>query len=231
MAIICGFDLETTGLSPETDTVTEVGAVLWDTETNSPVKFFNKLIAIDRPVPDLIVKLTGITDTLLAEHGEDATKVWTEFEEFIKPAELFMAHNAPFDRGFVQNIIPAMADPKLWIDSIVDVEYPEHIKTRSLTHLAAEHGFLNPFSHRALTDVLTMLEVVSNYDWNEVIANAKTPNVTMRAMVTFNDNQKAKTAGYRWDSDRKFWIKSIKETRTNEETLKCRDLGFLSKRI
>lgn len=229
--IICAFDLETTGLSPETDTITEVGAILYDTETNSPVKFFSKLIAIDRPIPEVIVELTGITDVLLAKYGEAPSKVWREFEEFIEPAELFLAHNAPFDRGFVEKIIPDMADPKLWIDSCVDVEYPDHIKTRQLTYLAADHGIVNPFSHRAVTDVLTMLRVVSNYNWEEIISNAKTPNVTMRAMVTFNDNQKAKTAGYRWDSERKFWIKSIKETRTNQETLKCRDLGFLSKRI
>ena len=60
MAIVCGVDLETTGLDPQKDQVTEVGAVLWDTELNAPIKFFNKLLRINGSVPAEIVKLTGI---------------------------------------------------------------------------------------------------------------------------------------------------------------------------
>jgi DNA polymerase-3 subunit epsilon len=229
--IICGVDLETTGLEANNDTVTEIGAVLWDTEQNRPIRFFNKLIKIDRPVPELIVKLTGIDDALLQTHGEPAEKVWEEFRNFCKPVDLYMAHNAPFDRSFIQQHCKNLEEKLLWIDSCIDIEFPQEMQTRKLTHLAAEHGFVNPFSHRAMTDVLTMLQIASNYDWAEIIQNAKTPNVTMRAMVTFNDNQKAKSAGYRWNAEAKIWIKQIKEHKINEETLKCRDLGFLSKKV
>jgi DNA polymerase-3 subunit epsilon len=228
--IICALDLETTGLDPEKDQVTEVGAVLWDTEINQPIKFFNKLLKIKGSVPELIVKLTGITDELLDMYGESPDDVWADFINFKNEAEMFMAHNAPFDRAFTENQIGEDSF-RLWIDSSVDVDYPESITTRKLTHLAAEHGFVNPFAHRAMTDVLTMCQVVSQYDWETTIKNAKTPNVAMRAMVTYDQNQKAKGAGYRWDSTRKFWIKNVKEHRVNEEINKCLQLGFTSKRL
>lgn len=229
MSIIAGLDLETTGLDKETDYVTEIGAVLWHTEKNAPVKFFNKLIKIPIPVPEFIVKLTGIDDDLLEKHGELAGNVWTEFEEFIKPADYLCAHNAPFDAGFIKRILPNL--DKKWIDSSVDIEYPDSIQTRKLIHLAAEHGFVNPFAHRAVTDVLTMMQLLSKYDWNKTIESANTPSVTMRAMVPFEQNQKAKTAGYRWDGNRKFWVKNVKENKVNEETIKCNAAGFLSKKI
>jgi DNA polymerase-3 subunit epsilon len=229
MRYILGVDLETTGLENKTDVVTEIGAVLWDTQKNEPIKFFNKLIKIDRPVPEMITKLTGIDDELLNKFGEQPEKVWLDFQEFVKDADCLIAHNAPFDRGFIEQ--QGIKLDKLWIDSSVDVPYDESIQTRKLTHLAADHGLINPFSHRAITDVLTMLQVVSNYDWSEVVTSAKTPNATMRAMVTYEQNQKAKGAGYRWDGDKKIWFKNVKEPMVLNETLKCKDLGFLSKRI
>lgn len=228
--IICALDVETTGLSSETDQVTEIGAILWDTELNVPVKFFSKLLCIEGSVPPEIVKLTGITDELLRLYGEDPEDAWAEFFDFCGEADAFMAHNAPFDRGFIAKKMPVM-DPQLWIDSCVDVDYPESITTRKLTHLAAEHGFVNPFAHRAVTDVLTMCQVVARYPWEQTILNAKTPNVELRAMVSYNDNAKAKARGYRWSGDRKFWIKNVKEHRVEQETKECLDAGFAVRKV
>jgi DNA polymerase-3 subunit epsilon len=229
MSIICGIDLETTGFDCKKELVTEVGAVLWDTEMNRPVKFFNELVKIDRPLTQEIINLTGIDDALLSQFGEDSTQVWNDLKKFCSKADAFMAHNAPFDRGFIEH--HGFKTDKLWIDSCVDVPYDKAIQTRKLTYLASDHGFVNPFAHRAVTDTLSMFAIVENYDWNEVIENAKQPNATMCAMVTYQDNKLAKNAGYRWDGEKKFWVKTVKENKINEETIKCKDIGFLSKRI
>lgn len=229
MAIVCGLDLETTGLDATKDQITEIGAVLWDTEINQPIKFFNKLLQIEGPIPPEIVKLTGITDELLNKYGELPSEVFYEFLEFQAEADVFLAHNAPFDRGFLEAKIDLGEKP--WIDSCVDVDYPESISTRKLTHLAAEHGFVNPFAHRAMTDVLTMMQLVSKYDWNKTIENARTPNVVMQAMVTIPQKDMAKGCGYRFNGSNKKWTKLIKENRVEEEIKKCLEIGFLSKRI
>ncbi len=229
--IICGVDLETTGLSPESDLVTEVGAVLWDTSRNEPIKFFNKLIKIGSPVPEMIIKLTGIDDDLLNTFGEDVDLVWKELREFSAKADYLMAHNAPFDRGFIEKQSPFNLIPNKWIDSSVDVPYPEEIQTRKQTHLAAEHGFVNPFAHRAMTDVLTMFQIVSKYDWAEVIEMANTPSVKLRAMVTYGQNDMAKKLSYRWDGTNKYWVKLVKENKVDVEIKKALEVGFTSKRI
>ncbi len=228
--IICGLDLETTGLSPTEDVITEVGAVLWDTERNEPVKFFNKLLKIDRPVPKFITDLTGIDDALLQKFGEDPAKVWPEFNEFCSQAEMLMAHNAPFDMGFLAHQCPGFI-VKPVVDSSVDVPYREEIKTRKLTHLCAEHGFVNPFAHRSVTDVLSMMQISSSYDWKEIIENATATKVWMRAMVTKEEKEKASSNGYRFNWEKKFWLKSVPESKVEQEVAKCADLGFLSKRV
>lgn len=222
-------DLETTGLDPAKDEVTEIGAILWDTDLNAPVAFFNKLLRINGKLEQKIIELTGITDDLLAKHGELPEKVWKEYSAFCAHADFMLAHNAPFDRGFIEAAIGPELRP--WIDSCTDVDYPETITTRKLTYLAAEHGFANPFAHRAITDVLTTAQIVSRYDWNETIKNAQTPSITLRAMVTYEQNQKAKDLSFRWDATRKIWTKQVKEHRVENEIKKSQDHGFLAKRI
>lgn len=227
--LITGFDLETTGLDPEKDKVTEVGAVMWDTKRNAPIKFFSRLIKISIPVPEFITKLTGIDDDLLNTHGEHEDLVWKDFNDFVRSSDYLMAHNAPFDASFVAKPLPSLG--KRYIDSSVDIEYPEHIQTRKLTHLACEHGFVNPFAHRAVTDVLSMMQIASKYDWDKTIASANTPNVTLQAMVDYGNNDKAKSNGYRWEPKRKAWLKQIKENKVSDEIAKCFASGFVSKRI
>ena len=99
---------------------------------------------------------------------------------------------------------------------------PPAITTRKLTHLAAEHGFLNPFPHRAVSDVLTMLKVLSHYDIAPVLESARQPSFTVKACVSYDDREKAKARGYRWDAARKIWTKIVKGHRLNDEIEACK---------
>lgn len=223
--IICGFDCETTGLSHETDLVTEIGAVAWDTVSNMPIAFFSTLLKIDRPLPKEIIALTGITDAMLAGFALNQHDGWQKFFDFCSWADSLMAHNAPFDMGFAQKRSNGKIKDVI-IDSAVDVPYPETITTRKLTHLAAEHGFVNPFPHRAVTDVLTMLTIASKYNWDEIIANAKTPSIEIFAKVSYEQKDLAKANGFRWNGDRRTWSKNIKQNKLQAEDLRCSAAGF-----
>ena len=114
---------------------------------------------------------------------------------------------------------------------MIDVPFPTNCKSRNLTYLSAFHKILNCFAHRAVTDVLTMFEVVKQYDWEEVIANANSPVVRARAitaapnwnnkesMEVFNAQKDLiKKAGFRWDGEAKTWERETKQVFIEKES-------------
>jgi len=211
--LIVGVDVETTGLNAEEDRITEIGAVLWEWETSRPLALFSTLVDPERPIPPEITKLTGIDDEMISRFGWTESVALGMLVPMVEKASYAMAHNAPFDQGFLDAATQRWRDmkvPILWLDTKGDIRYPETITTRNLRHLASEHGFLNPFSHRAVFDVLTMLKVASCYDLEEIIARAKEPTLYVQALVSFDEKDKAKTRGYYWCAPKKIWWRSFK---------------------
>ncbi len=116
------FDTETTGLDPDKgDRVIEVGAVELVNHIPSG-RTFRRLINPGRPVSDATVQITGITDDMLADKPpfEDPDVV-DALLAFIGDATL-VAHNARFDRSFLNMELercgrsPLPADR--WIDTV-----------------------------------------------------------------------------------------------------------------
>lgn len=92
------FDVETTGLNPNENEITEIGA--WKVKNGVVVDKFNALINIKGTVPEFITELTGITkDMLNVADTEDI--VLTDFHSFCEDLPL-LAHNLPFDWGFIK---------------------------------------------------------------------------------------------------------------------------------
>ena len=95
--IVC-FDLETTGLSKETDVITEIGAVVLD---HGEVKErFQTFVDPQRKLAPNIVQLTGITDEMLVGAPSQAEAIQA-FLDFTAGRPL-AAHNAEFDIGFIR---------------------------------------------------------------------------------------------------------------------------------
>ncbi len=76
--LILGIDLEginenlvEKGVNLNVDRVTEIGAVLWDTRINQPIKVYSELIdEADRlPLTEEVIELTGIDEILLRDWG------------------------------------------------------------------------------------------------------------------------------------------------------------------
>lgn len=227
-----GIDFETTGLSKEQDRITEVGAVLWDMIEHKPVQIYNELVYdFDAGVPAItpeITKLTGITAEMLKEFGVHTSSALTTIAEMAEKADFFVAHNAPFDKGFYEAECKRCQVGEAvmpWIDTLTDVDYRTS-GSQSLSYLAADHGFLNPFSHRAVFDVLTMFKVVSQYDPKQIITWNDSPNVVIRALVQFSEKDKAKNLSYKWDADKRHWLKNIKEFNVDEEISAAKAAGF-----
>ncbi len=230
--LLLGLDFETTGLDFERDRIVEMGVVLWDTDLQMPMRLANLLLREDGDPPmspELEAKI-GITNAMLLEHGQPRRKMLAVLDA-MPTFVAFVAHNGNrFDRPMLKAELARHGRDEidaLWIDTSTDVDYPpEKSDTRKLVYLAALHGFLNPFAHRALFDVLTMLFVLKDYPIEDVLFNARQPTVELVAQVSFANNQLAKDAGYRWEGDRKVWRKEVKGHRVNEEFERAKAAGF-----
>ena len=92
------FDLETTGFSPNTCKIIEIGAV--KVENGTITERFSEFVNPQVPIPFKIEELTGIRDDMVmgAETIED---ILPRFMEFCEGC-VMIAHNAEFDMSFIR---------------------------------------------------------------------------------------------------------------------------------
>lgn len=213
--ILLGLDLETTGLDLAQSEIIEIGAVLWDWPRQKPIKILNELIHAKASIPEEIVAITGIEQRDLEQFGIPLEEGLKKLFEMAASAQYIVAHNgSQFDRLFLEREWASCAPLRLqqeWIDTLTDVPFGSQVTTRKLTYLAAEHGFLNPFSHRAIFDVLSMFKVLSHYDLDEVLKLRASPLRRVVAQVTYDQREQAKGAGFRWDPQNRQWFLEGKE--------------------
>lgn len=233
--LILGLDFETTGLQISTIGVTEVGLVVWDTDLHAPIKLFGTLVD---PGPDAIwepgvEKINGLTPEICKEYGMSEDKALRYVLSWYGSADVACAHNGNvFDRPLLETWAARHdldAQPnKIWIDTKSDLETAPRNSTR-LTYMAADHGFLNPFPHRAMFDVMTMLKILDKFDITQILEIAKSPTLRVKALVTFDQKDLAKNRGFHpLYENGKFmhWELSVKECKFDAERLAAKVAGF-----
>lgn len=218
---VLGLDLETSGLDPKSDKIIEVGAILWDCEKAKPIQILSELVKNDGlEVSELIQKLTGIETKDLEDFGKPAEEVLEKLKSMSEKAEYVVAHNGKnFDRLFMENYWNEFSNTRIglpWMDTMSDLPYPENMSTRKLTHLASEHQFLNPFAHRAVFDVMTMMKIFSSYRMSDILDLALSETKRVVAKVSFDEKELAKKEGFRWDPGQKVWYKDVKEVQLKD---------------
>ncbi|MGL5709322.1 MAG: exonuclease domain-containing protein, partial [Cetobacterium sp.] len=100
------FDLETLGLNSHKNEIIEIGAV--KLQGRRIVDRYSQLINPGKSIPKKIQEITGIDDALVAGMPS-IEEVLPKFMEFVGDATL-VAHNAPFDMGFLKRDIKKYLD-------------------------------------------------------------------------------------------------------------------------
>jgi len=153
-------DLETTGLSADTDEVIEFAAVQV-TPDGDIAGEFSTLVSASRLVPAEITRLTGITQHAIDREGRPPADAMKAFAAFVGTHPVFF-HNAPFDQGFIKK---AASQAKVKFVNPVHDTLPlarqawPSLTTYKLTTLAQHVGATVP-THRALEDAKATLAVL-----------------------------------------------------------------------
>ncbi len=149
------FDIETTGLSVLNCGITEIGAV--KLKQGKVIDRFNTFVKPEMPIPDEIVRLTGITEDMV----KDAPLVGDALRSFFDFTgnNLLVAHNANFDIGFIRHFAEksGLAFPNPHLDTLALSRFlnPD-LKNHKLDTLARLYE-LGDFNHHRACDDAEML--------------------------------------------------------------------------
>lgn len=153
------FDLETTGLKPESEMITEIGAV--KLVNGRVVDTFSQLINPQRSIPPSITELTGITDEMVSDKPviED---VLPKFKEFCRGC-ILAAHNAKFDTSFLNFQLKKHAlDFKYKVVDTLELSrslFPEEM-VHKLDVVAKRLGVSLDNHHRAVDDAKACCDIL-----------------------------------------------------------------------
>ena len=156
------FDIETTGLSPKSCKIIEIGAV--KIENGEKVDEFSKFINPEVPIPYNITKLTSITDEMVMDSPNIET-VLPEFLDFVGDSVL-VAHNASFDTSFISKFAKDMG--RSLPNSIVDTMTLGHVLCPELGKFTLDRickhlGIKLENHHRAVDDAAATAEIFKKF--------------------------------------------------------------------
>lgn len=137
--------------------------------------------------------------------GVEAIEPFRVLESWLPHAGAIVAHNADFDRQW----FPDLGKP--WLCTMSDFKWPLATKDGgSLIHLALDHGIGVSSAHRALTDCQLIAALFDRMDdLPGMFAQAMRPKAVFRALVSYDDRELAKQAGFKWDGVTKQWTRRM----------------------
>ena len=147
--IVC-FDIETTGLKVDRETITEIGAGVL--KNGQITEKFQTFVNPKRRLTPEIIGLTGITDEMLKDAPE-LKDALTDFLKFVNGRPL-AAHNAEFDIGFIRSGCKQVGlefDPT-YVDTLIMAQNLLPGLGKYKLDIVAEHLDLPAFNHHRASD-------------------------------------------------------------------------------
>ncbi len=188
----CVLDLETTGFSPVTEKITEIG--IMKLKDGKVIDEFSCFVNPEKPIPARVVEVTNITDDMVKD-AETIDKVFPKLLDFIEGCAL-VAHNAAFDIGFLKHNAKLLGYEFnfTYIDtlSLAQGLFPDY-KSYKLGRIAKNLGIKVDVAHRALDDVDTTVKV-----FNVMLEKLKERGVkTLEEIDSYSSDEEAKKEEYK----------------------------------
>lgn len=155
-------DVETTGLSPQTDEVVEFAIVLFSFDPLTgqvleELEAYSGLRDPGRPIPRDATAQHGLRDEDVRGQRLDEERI----RGLLRRAHYLIAHNAPFDRGFVERLFPETSRMQ-WLCSMEGIAWRRKgFPSKGLQSLLAAHKIAPGSAHRALDDARATMRLLA----------------------------------------------------------------------
>lgn len=154
-------DIETTGLSKSYHQITEIAAA--KIRNNKIIDSYETLVNPQVRIPSFITHLTGINNEMVKD-APKIKEVLPNFKDFLGE-DVFVAHNATFDYGFLDHNLRYhhginLTNQRLCTRKLANRLFPE-LSRKRLQDLCQHLHIQNQQAHRAMGDVKATSAVFS----------------------------------------------------------------------
>ncbi len=227
-------DVETTGLEARQDAIIQFCGVPFefDPASGRVHRVYPAITCYEdpgRPIPQFVVEKTGITDAMVAGQRLDAGAI----RAALGSAVLVVAHNAAFDRGFLERRLPDFAD-RYWACSMADVPWGVYgFDSPKLEFLLYKHARVFYEAHRADEDCFAGIHLLATPFANGdipmrlLLENARRPMWRVEATNSPRErNDLLKGRGYRWNPKQYAWWREVPESERDSEVAWLRETVY-----
>ena len=216
---VCFVDLETTGLDFVGDEIIEIGIKTIavnksDYSDFKAIKAYESYQDTEIEISSEITQLTGISKDMIEGHSIE----WEKVEDILGISDIVVAHNASFDRAFLEKNIDF---ENVWTCSKNDVNWKERgFFNTKLELLSIWHGFYYD-SHRAMNDVNATIHLLLHPSYKdfspleELVENSQKTHQLIINKFPYNESfikMLKKRGGYRYNSSDRSWRILIKDS-------------------
>lgn len=221
-------DCETTGTEHRRDEIIELAMVQFKYKGTGEILgitcAYNSFHQPKVQIPSKITEITGITDEMVAGKQIDLYEV----ERIVDEVSVVIAHNAAFDRRFLEHLSDKFARIN-WACSFNDIPWKrEGLRGAKLDYIGNEYGFFYD-GDRAENDCFAGIEVLKQKlpksgrpCFKVLLENARQNTKIIWAVgIPYEKRDDIKRRGYRWSSgirgNPKSWYIEIPERVFEEE--------------
>jgi DNA polymerase-3 subunit epsilon len=235
-------DTETTGFDAQNDRVIELGMLVFEFDPVTGMVYrvldvFDELEDPGFPIPPETTAVHHITDEMVRGQRIDDAHV----AALTQGVEVVIAHNAAFDRPFVEARWP-LFEQLNWACSIKDIDWREEgFGSAKLEYLLSTQGYFYE-AHRAEADCWALLALLNHIlpqsQRTALLALLETLNQAQQKVYAvgspFETKDMLKARNYRWSAELRCWSRLVsgdKELQEELSWLKRKVYGERSARV